>query len=215
MYFRKRTNAKSYKNSRISQNISGLYAYLDHLSPLVALQQSVTDQSLWLLQLLCAWKSICCLTLFYGTADFTVDVGGGGHQKRADTCTEPHARHIWFLLLTEMLVTQMMKCQMNQRRKCSLANPRVWPKGTAVNKTRLCEASSPFLKATRSSERLALNLRPHQSSAPWTGNMCPGRTRGTLEESKKNKYGLHNNYVNNKYAADQELQTYEQMQTPK
>lgn len=198
-----------------SQNVSGLYAYLDHLRTLGALRQSVTDQSLWLLQLLSAWKSICCLTLFYGTADFSDDDREQYRKKRADTCTEPHARHIWFLLLTQTLVTQMMKCQMNQHRKCSLANPRVWPKGTAVNKARLCEASSPFLKATRSSESLALNLLLHQSPALRTGNMCPDKKYRTFEEEKKNKYGLHNNYVNNKYASDHELQTYEQLQTPK
>lgn len=45
--------------------------------------------------------------------------------------------------------------------------------------------------------------------------MCPGRMCGTFEESKKNKYELHNNYVNNKYATDQELQAYEQLQTQK
>lgn len=128
-------------------------------------------------------------------------------KKRADTCAESHVRHIWFLLFTQTLVTQMIKCQMNQCRKCSLAIPRVWPKGTAVNKARLCEASSPFLKATQSSER--------QSPAPGTGNMCPDRMCGTFVESKKNKYGLHNNYVNNKYATDREVQTYEQLQTQK
>lgn len=142
---------------------------------ILGLQQSVTDRSLWLLQLLSAWKSICCLTLFYGTADFTADDNRGKkkyRKKRADTCAEPHVRHIWFLLFTQTLVTQMMKCQMNQCRKCSLTIPRVWPKGTAVNKARLCEASSPFLKATQSSER--------QSPAPGTGNMCPDKMCGTF-----------------------------------
>lgn len=122
-------DAKSSKNNRISQNVLGLYAYLDHLRPLGTLQQFVKDQSLWLLQLLSAWKSICCLTLFYGTAGFTIDDRKKNRRKRGDTCRKPQARHVWCLLLTEMLVTQMMKCQMNQRRKCSLANPCVWPKG--------------------------------------------------------------------------------------
>lgn len=199
--------AKNYRIAGISQNVWGLCAHLDHFGPLGALQQSVTDLSLWLLQLLSAWKSICCLTLFYGTADFTADnrkkKKKKNRKKRADTCAEPHVDHIWFLLFTETLVTQMMKCQMNQCRKCSLANPRVWPKETVINKARLCEASSPFLKATQSSER--------QSPA----NMCPDRMCGTFEESKKNKCGPHNNYVKNKYATDQELQTHEQLQTQK
>lgn len=75
-------DAKKSKNTRISQNVLGLYAYLDHLRPLGALQQFVKDQSLWLLQLLSAWKSICCLTLFYGTASFTIDDRKKPSQER-------------------------------------------------------------------------------------------------------------------------------------
>lgn len=45
--------------------------------------------------------------------------------------------------------------------------------------------------------------------------MCPDSMSGTFKESKKNKYGPHTNYANNKYATEQELQTYEQLQTQK
>lgn len=51
-------------------------------------------------------------------------------------------RRIWFLLLTEMWVTQMTKWRMNQYRKCSLAKPCVWPRETAINKAPLCDSSS-------------------------------------------------------------------------
>lgn len=47
-------------------------------------------------------------------------------------------RRIWFLLLTEMWLTQMMEWRMNQYRKCSLAKPCVWPRETTINKVPLC-----------------------------------------------------------------------------
>lgn len=51
-------------------------------------------------------------------------------------------RRIWFLLSTEMWVTQMTEWRMNQYRKCSLAKPCVWPRETAINKAPLCDSSS-------------------------------------------------------------------------